>query len=121
MMKMYGDRRVKYECIKYVEYCKMRIKTEPDVELCSQFAENCVEQLDSLKDATSAGFYDESGRAWTLSKREFKSGDIEIVVKCRENNVVRLAWIYPLSQKRPLENERGFPVYIGDWVVQVAF
>lgn len=110
------------EYIKYVESCQRR-RCEPD----AKFAETCIQQLDALNIASSAGFYDEIGRAWTLSKRRFGGGGIEIFVKCVETggaggkNVVKFAWIYPASQMSEEDDEKGVPVSIGDWVVQVAF
>ena len=115
------------EYIKYVEGCKRRwVRPDPD----AKFAEICIEQLDALNIASSAGFYDECGRAWTLTKRNIKGGTIEIFVKCVEpgvgKNVVKFAWIYPASQvlaerDNDADNEKAIPVSIGDWVVQVAF
>jgi len=111
------------EYINYVQCCQRRwVRPDPD----ARFAENCIQQLDALNIATSAGFYDENGRAWTLSKRNIKGGNIEIFVKCVETNggknVVKFAWIYPASQiVAEDQNEKALPVSIGDWVVQVAF
>lgn len=113
------------EYIKYVETCQRRwVKPDPDI----MFAKNCIQQLDALNVANSAGFYDDFGRAWTLSKRRFAEGGVEIFVKCIETeckgtiggkNIVKLAWIYPASQV--VNDEKGVPVSIGDWIVQVAF
>jgi hypothetical protein len=116
------------EYIKYVEGRQRRwVKPDPD----AKFAEICIQQLDALNIASSAGFYDESGRAWTLSKRRLTSGDIEIFVKCVETgggkNIVKFAWIYPASQMDSFKeckeenDDKTVPVSIGDWVVQVAF
>lgn len=111
------------EYIKYVEGCQRRwVKPDPD----AKFAEICIQQLDALNIASSAGFYDESGRAWTLSKRLLTSGDVEIFVKCVDlKNVVKFAWIYPASQMlaegSEEDNDKAVPVSIGGWVVQVAF
>jgi len=111
------------EYIKYVEGCQRRwVRPDPD----AKFAENCIQQLDALNIATSAGFYDECGRAWTLSKRQLDDGNVEIFVKCVEpnggKNSVKFAWIYPASQIiAEEENQKAVPVSIGDWVVQVAF
>lgn len=113
------------EYINYVKSCQRRwVKPGHD----TMFAENCIDKLDALNIASSAGFYDECGRAWTLSKR-CVNGGIEIFVKCVETggaggkNVVKFAWIYPASQMLGFEddNEKAVPVSIGDWVVQVAF
>ena len=117
------------EYINYVAGCQRRwVKPDPD----AKFAEICIQQLDALNIASSAGFYDESGRAWTLSKRRINKG-IEIFVKCVETggsggkNAVKFAWIYPASQMlaesddSESDDEKTVPVSIGDWVVQVAF
>jgi len=116
------------EYIKYVESCQRRRWVKPDPD--SKFAETCIQQLDALNIATSAGFYDDCGRAWTLSKRRINEG-IEIFVKCVETggaggkNAVKFAWIYPssqmLSDDSESDDEKTVPVSIGDWVVQVAF
>ena len=126
--------RMSSEYIKYIEGCQKRwVRPDPD----TKFAENCIDKLDALNIANSAGFYDENGRAWTLSKRNIRGG-VEIFVKCVENewgkNVVKFAWIYPASQilaegsegsegseYNDLDNDKAVPVSIGDWVVQVAF
>jgi hypothetical protein len=119
------EKKMSEEYIKYVERRQRRwVKPDPD----AKFAENCIQQLDALNIASSAGFYDEVGRAWTLSKRRFGKGSIEIFVKCVEKNSVKFAWIYPATQMlaesddSDSEEEKGvIPVSIGDWVVQVAF
>ena len=119
---------MKAEYIKYVETCQRRwVRPDPD----AKFAENCIQQLHALNVANSAGFYDDSGRAWTLSKRRSSGGGLEIFVKCVESgggkNVVKFAWIYPASQilaessDEDSDNDKGIPVSIGEWVVQVAF
>ena len=112
------------EYIKYVKSCQRRwVKPDPD----AKFAEICIQQLDALNIASSAGFYDDYGRAWTLSKRRIGGEGIEIFVKCVETggaggkNVVKFAWIYPASQMSEEDDEKGVPVSIGDWVVQIAF
>jgi len=117
-------KKMSTECINYVHSCQRRwVKPDPD----ARFAENCIQQLYTLNIASSAGFYDECGRAWTLSKRCINEG-IEIFVKCVEaegdgkKNVVKFAWIYPASQILGGGNsEKSVPVSIGEWVVQVAF
>jgi hypothetical protein len=121
--------RMSSEYIKYIEGCQKRwVRPDPD----TKFAENCIDKLDALNIANSAGFYDENGRAWTLSKRNIRCGHVEIFVKCVEpeglnggKNVVKFAWIYPasqiLSEDNDLDNDKAVPVSIGDWVVQVAF
>jgi hypothetical protein len=103
----------------YIKYLQRRwVKPDPD----TKFAESCIDKLDALNIASSAGFYDESGRAWTLSKRQFGGDSFEIFVKCVEGAVVKFAWIYPASQMSSLQdNENAVPVSIGEWVVQVAF
>jgi hypothetical protein len=103
----------------YINYLQRRwVKPEPD----TKFAESCIDKLDSLNIASCAGFYDDCGRAWTLSKRQLGGGGIEIFVKCVEGAVVKFAWIYPASQTSSLEdNENAVPVSIGEWVVQIAF
>jgi hypothetical protein len=117
--------RMSSEYIKYVESCQRRRWVKPDPD--AKFAETCIQQLDALNIASSAGFYDDCGRAWTLSKRRFDGG-IEIFVKCVETggaggkNIVKFAWIYPASQMlAESDDEKVVPVSIGDWVVQVAF
>jgi len=107
------------EYINYVKSCQRRcVKPDPDVK----FAESCIDKLDSLNIANSAGFYDECGRAWTLSKRQVGVDGIEIFVKCIEGAIVKVAWIYPASQISSFEDdELVVPVPIGEWVVQVAF
>ena len=117
------------EYVNYVQGCQRRwVRPDPD----AKFAEICIEQLDALNVANSAGFYDESGRAWTLSKRNIKGGNVEIFVKCVEpgvgKNSVKYAWIYPANQilitdllENSDEDYKAVPVSIGDWVVQVAF
>lgn len=113
------------EYIKYVESCQRRwVKPDPD----TKFAETCILHLDALNIASSAGFYDDCGRAWTLSKRRFGGEGVEIFVKCVETGggATKFAWIYPASQMSSLDSEsdddeKGVPVSIGDWVVQVAF
>jgi len=111
---------MKEKYIKYAE-CSQRLWVRPDPD--TKFAESCVDKIDALNIASSAGFYDENGRAWTLSKRNFIGG-VEIFVKCVEpevgKNIVKVAWIYPASYKA-FDDEKGIPVFIGDWVVQVAF
>lgn len=119
---------VSAEYIKYVEACQRNwVRPDPD----AKFAKNCIDKLDALNIANSAGFYDENGRAWTLSKRNIRGG-VEIFVKCVYNecgkNVAKFAWIYPASQMlaegtegNDLDNEKAVPLSIGEWVVQVAF
>jgi len=114
------------EYIKYVESCQRRRWVKPDPD--TKFAETCIQQLDALNIANSAGFYDDCGRAWTLSKRCFGGEGVEIFVKCVETgcaggkNAVKFAWIYPASQMlEENEYEKTVPVSIGDWVVQVSF
>ena len=112
---------MKEKYIKYAE-CSQRLWVRPDPD--TKFAESCVDKIDALNIASSAGFYDENGRAWTLSKRNFKKG-VEIFVKCvepeGEKNVVKFAWIYPASHMTFDDEKAVVPVFIGDWVVQVAF
>jgi hypothetical protein len=112
---------MKEKYIKYVE-CSQRLWVRPDPD--TKFAESCIDKLDALNIASSAGFYDENGRAWTLSKQIFRGG-FEIFVKCvepeGEKNVVKFAWIYPASHTSFDDKKDVVPVFIGDWVVQVAF
>lgn len=93
---------------------------DPDPGACLGFAEECIKHLDSLELADSAGFYDDSGKAWTLSKRAFRGDCIEISVKCRDDkNFIKTALIYPANQIL-YGDYKGFPVSVGEWLVQVV-
>jgi len=93
---------------------------DPDPGACLDFAEECIKHLDSLELADSAGFYDELGKAWTLSKRVFRGDCVEIFVKCRDDkNFTKTAWIYPAKQIL-YGDYKGFPVSVGEWLVQVV-
>jgi len=113
-----------------------RIKTQqvtrpfvPDFKTCSEFAELCIENLDSVSGADVAGFYDEAGRAWTISKRRSMSG-IEIFIKCKERNVFKYGRVFQTPIKLAEEDEdedenekqeqNEVPIYIGKWVVLVT-
>jgi hypothetical protein len=93
--------------------------SSPDPEVCSQFANDCIQQISALDIATSAGFFDENGKAWTLCRKRFSENYNEIYVKCVEKNMVKVAWIYPATQQL-CGDEKGFPVPVNDWVVQVV-
>jgi len=97
-----------------------RVSWDPDPNECLGFAEECIKHLDSLAVADNAGFYDDSGKAWTLSKRVFREECVEIYVKCRDDkNFIKTAWIYPAKQIL-YGDYKGFPVSVGEWLVQVV-
>jgi hypothetical protein len=110
------------EYIEYIKRCEKKtfVITETVIQACSEFAEDCVGHLDALSLANSAGFYDDSGRAWTLHKSHH-NGDIRISVKCREKNSIREAKIYPSNHTFVEEEEHDDKVVvsIGHWLVQV--
>ena len=63
---------------------KMRVYYCNDMNISIEFARDCVEQLNALEFANNAGFVDDSGREWTLSKCYRSNNDIEIRIKCRK-------------------------------------
>ena len=102
----------------YINHLRVLYST-PDPEVCSQFANDCIQHISALDIASNAGFFDENGKAWTLYRSCFSENYIEIYVKCVEKNMVKVAWIYPATQ--PLcGDEKGFPVPVNDWLVQVV-
>ena len=110
----------------YVAYVKMQQVTRllvPDLKTCSEFAELCIENLDSVSGVDVAGFYDEVGRAWTISKKRL-SWRSEIVIKCKERNAFKYGRVLSMPVKLAEDDENQArnetPIYLGQWVVFVT-
>jgi hypothetical protein len=105
---------------------KMRVYYCNDMNISIEFARDCVEQLNALEFANNAGFVDDSGREWTLSKCYRSNNDIEIRIKCRKiydqkykKFVTKQAHIYPLNQRLHGNMDDGHLVNLDNWCINV--
>ena len=99
----------------------------PDLKICIEFAELCIENLDSVSIADTAGFYDSEGRAWTICKRQ-RNDTPEIFLKCKERNIIKCGRVNMSFQKYLEDDEEEdryqdkneIPIYIEKWLVFVT-
>jgi len=121
-------RKPNSEYIDYIKRQQVKFATpRPDLKICFEFAELCIENLDSVSIADTAGFYDSEGRAWTICKRQRKN-TTEIFLKCKERNIIKCGRVY-MSFQNYLESDEEedryqdkneIPIYIEKWIVYVT-
>ena len=102
-----------------------------DINKSMEFAKICITQLDALHIANHAGFIDEIGREWTLSKykpqHKPRENRIEIKIKCRKvydetikKFVTKEAHVFPLRQYLDrISAEHYHIIKMKEWCVAV--